>query len=91
MKKLTATVVACVAALALSAPAMAGGGKSEQAQTHPGHQGYLSSDEQGGGIPTGHFAAHGGPGYDSGPGGWGAAVSGAASACGGIPAAHSGC
>ena len=65
-------------------------GKSQasNAQTHPGHQGYSKSkDNKGGGVPTDHFGAHGGPGYDSGPGGWGEAVSGAAKE-GGIPGAH---
>jgi hypothetical protein len=48
----------------------------------------VSSGGQGGGVPTAHFGAHGGPGYDAGPGGWGSAVSMTAKAAKGIPHAH---
>ena len=61
---------------------------SDTAQTHPGHAGYVASGGSGGGVPTAHFGAHGGPGYDSGPGGWGAAVSATAKDAKGIPHAH---
>jgi hypothetical protein len=88
MKRAVA-VVAMTAGLVLGSAGMASAdGMSDVAQVHPGHQGYLMSGEQGGGVPTAHFAAHGGPGYASGPGGWGAAVSETAKTFKGIPHAH---
>lgn len=75
---------------AFAGPAMAAG-NSEAAQLHPGHQGYVSSDgANAGAAPVNHFGAHGGPGYESGPGGWGHAVSETAKAAGGLKKAHGG-
>lgn len=89
-KAIVSAAIAAGLVLGATSPAIAAGNSGE-AQLHPGHRGYVASEGQGGGIPTAHFAAHGGPGYPAGPGGWGGAVSDAAVACGGLPNAHSGC
>ena len=80
-------------ALAFSAIVATGGiagaqGESDTAKLHPGHKGYVASENKGGGVPTSHFGAHGGPGYPAGPGGWGGAVSETAKTNKGIPNAH---
>ena len=90
-RKIIATVAATASAIAALGATVPAAGQPDVAQTHPGHQGYLNSGGIGGGIPTAHFAAHGGPGYPAGPGGWGGAVSATAQACNGIPSAHNGC
>jgi hypothetical protein len=90
-KKVIATVAATAFAIAALGAPVAAAGKSDVGQLHPGHAGYVNSGGTGGGIPTAHFAAHGGPGYPSDPGGWGGAVSATAKACKGIPSAHNGC
>lgn len=83
------TVLIAAATLVVPASLAFAGGASDEAKTHPGHKGYLSSDSKGGGVPTSHFGAHGGPGYPSGAGGWGGAVSDTAKENKGIPNAHS--
>lgn len=88
-------VLIMVAVLALTLVAFVGpaaaGGKSDVGQTHPGHAGYINSGGKNiSAPPVFHFAAHGGPGYDAGPGGWGEAVSTTAKACGGLAKAHQG-
>lgn len=70
----------------LAVPAFANGA-SDTAQLHPGHQGVLSSGAIHG-IPSIHF--HAGVEYDTGPGGWGSAVSTAARTYKGLPNAHAG-
>jgi hypothetical protein len=79
---IAAGLVVASAGMASAAPS------SGDPQLHPGHQGYVSSGGMGGGVPTAHFGAHGGPGYESGPGGWGGAVSMTAKTSKGIPHAH---
>ena len=85
-RTLTATVLA--GGLLIASAGAASADNSGAAQLHPGHAGYVASGETGGGVPTAHFGAHGGPGYDSGPGGWGSAVSDTAKMYKGIPHAH---
>lgn len=84
-----ASALGIAAGLVLASAGVASAaGMSDTAQVHPGHQVYLMSGAQGGGVPTAHFAAHGGPGYPSGPGGWGSAASMTAKTYKGIPHAH---
>lgn len=90
MKRAMAAVGIAAGLVVASAGMASAAGMSEDAQLHPGHKGYLSSGGVGGGVPTAHFAAHGGPGYESGPGGWGGAVSMTAKMYKGIPHAHGG-
>ena len=82
-------VLIMTGAFVISASGALAGGASDDAQLHPGHKGYVSSEGKGGGIPTDHFGAHGGPGYPSGAGGWGGAVSETAKTNKGIKNAHS--
>ena len=84
-KKVIATVAATAFAIAaLGAPVAAGGGKSAEAQIHPGHLGYINSGMTGGGVPSVHY--HDVGPYDS----WNEAVVAAAqNPCGGgVPGAH---
>jgi hypothetical protein len=91
MRKKIITLAAAAALAAFSAAPALAGGNSDVAQTHPGHQGYLASDGANeGAAPVFHFAAHGGPGYEAGPGGWGSAVSYVASTYKGLKNAHGG-
>lgn len=91
MKKKLITIAAAAALAVFSAaPAMAGG-NGDVAKIHPGHQGYLASGgSNAGAAPVAHFAAHGGPGYEAGAGGWGGTVSYVASTSGGLKKAHGG-
>ncbi len=84
----TLTATALAAGLIIASAGAAAANNSDVAQLHPGHAGYVASEGTGGGVPTAHFGAHGGPGYDSGPGGWGSAVSSTAQTYKGIPHAH---
>jgi hypothetical protein len=88
MKRVVAATGLAAGLVLASAGMASAAGMSGEAQLHPGHKGYVSSGGQGGGVPTAHFGAHGGPGYDAGPGGWGSAVSMTAKAAKGIPHAH---
>lgn len=88
MKRAIAAIALTGGLVLASAGAASAAGMSDTAQVHPGHQGFVMSGGQGGGVPTAHFGVHGGPGYDSGPGGWGEAVSTTAKAAKGIPHAH---
>ncbi len=89
MRRKASVFVVAIAMAFATAPAALAGGNSDVAKTHPGHQGYLASGGKNiNAAPVNHFAAHGGPGYDGGAGGWGAAVSYAAKTYKGLPNAH---
>ncbi len=81
----TLTATALAAGLIIASAGAASANSSEAAQTHPGHQGALSSGSYHG-IPTIHFHEVG-P-YQTGPGGWGALVAETAQTYKGIPHAH---
>ena len=92
MGRKASVLIAAIAMAFATAPAAFAAGNSDVAHVHPGHQGYLASGGKNiNAAPVNHFAAHGGPGYDAGPGGWGAAVSDVAKACKGLKNAHAGC
>jgi hypothetical protein len=88
--------IAFAAVLALGASASFADGHNPT--LHPGHVGYVKAggnNDSAGGVPTSHYhdRSNGGaptPLLDtnSGPGGWGEAVSGAAKSARGIPNAH---
>lgn len=91
MRRKASVLAVATAMVFATAPAALAGGNSEVATVHPGHQGYLASGGQNiNAAPVNHFAAHGGPGYAAGAGGWGEAVSHAAKTSKGLPNAHGG-
>lgn len=89
MRRKASILIMAMAMVSATAPAALAGGNSGTAKVHPGHQGYLASGGQNiNAAPVNHFAAHGGPGYAAGAGGWGSAVSNAAKTYKGLPNAH---